>query len=54
MDPAVYPPPSLELSNNRQKLAPETEARLEEIFGSAPHDQYSGMRIGYGHEPEGW
>jgi len=36
------------------KLAPETEARLEEIFGSAPHDQYSGLRIGYGHEPEGW
>jgi voltage-dependent potassium channel beta subunit len=36
------------------QLAPETVAALEEIFASAPHDQYSGMRIGYGHEPEGW
>jgi aryl-alcohol dehydrogenase-like predicted oxidoreductase len=36
------------------QLTPETEAKLEEIFASAPHDQYSGMRIGYGHEPEGW
>ena len=25
MDPTVYPPPSLELSTKRQKLAPETE-----------------------------
>jgi voltage-dependent potassium channel beta subunit len=36
------------------QLSPETVNRLETIFGSAPHDQYSGMRIGYGHEPEGW
>jgi AhpD family alkylhydroperoxidase len=25
MDPLVYPPPSLELSNKRQKLAPDNE-----------------------------
>jgi aryl-alcohol dehydrogenase-like predicted oxidoreductase len=35
-------------------LAPETEAQLEEIFASAPRDQYTGARIGYGHEPTGW
>jgi voltage-dependent potassium channel beta subunit len=35
-------------------LPPEVESKLEEIFASAPHDQYTGLRIGYGHEPTGW
>jgi aryl-alcohol dehydrogenase-like predicted oxidoreductase len=35
-------------------LTPETEAELEEIFANAPHDQYTGQRVGYGHEPTGW
>jgi voltage-dependent potassium channel beta subunit len=35
-------------------LTPETEAQLEKIFASAPHDQYTGLRVGYGHEPAGW
>jgi len=35
-------------------LSPETEAQIEEIFDSAPRDQYTGQRIGYGHEPTGW
>jgi voltage-dependent potassium channel beta subunit len=35
-------------------LSPEIEAELEEIFASAPHDQYTGQRVGYGHEPTGW
>ncbi len=35
-------------------ISPETEAELEAIFTSAPHDQYTGQRIGYGHEPTGW
>ena len=29
MDAPVYPPPSLELSNKRQKLAPETEKAVK-------------------------
>jgi voltage-dependent potassium channel beta subunit len=35
-------------------LTPEVESALEEIFASAPQDQYTGQRIGYGHEPTGW
>ena len=27
---------------------------LEEVFDSAPRDQYTGVRIGYGHESWGW
>jgi voltage-dependent potassium channel beta subunit len=35
-------------------LEPATEAELERIFASAPHDQYTGQRAGYGFEPRGW
>jgi voltage-dependent potassium channel beta subunit len=35
-------------------LGSETLAELERIFPGAPHDQYTGQRIGYGHERTGW
>ncbi len=35
-------------------LPAEVEAEIEEIFQSAPRDQYTGQRVGYGHEPTGW
>ncbi len=36
------------------QLTPEVAAEIERIFGNAPADQYTGMRIGYGFEPTGW
>lgn len=35
-------------------LAPETLAEIERIFANEPRDQYTGLRIGYGHEATGW
>ena len=36
------------------RVTPDIADEIERIFGNAPADQYSGMRIGYGHEPTGW